>query len=205
MKNKFFLSLLCVILILSFVVGCGNNNNETKNDNNNEDNQPIINENISDSYTTIESSAFNKIRFKTHNPTFFWNSEDDFGSDIDTTFVVSKGGEPVENYYDIEELSVMVFGYDNRHFSSSDTVKKLYKYWYGITELQINYLENNIFSKHIKGETDKIYVETYCMIYNDIPYAVVLRVYKKDYTQNELKRIISEFHTIINTLEILES
>lgn len=197
MKKKLFLSLLCGVLVLGLATGCRNNQNT------NTENQSITNENISDNYTTIDSLFLGKVKFKTNNPTFFWNSNDDFASDIDTVFIVSKNGVPIENYYEIENLSGIIFEYDYRFFESHDSVKKRINSWHGITNLQITDLENSIFSRYIKGETNEFYLEIYCMKHNDIYYAIELNIYKNNYTQNEIDNIISEYHTIINTFEIL--
>ena len=166
-------------------------------------NSSITNQNIADNFTTINSAQLEKIRFKTYNPTYFWNSNDDFGSDIDTVFIVSKNGVSVNNYYEITNLSGIIFEYDSRYFGSHDSVKKRINELYGISNLQIKDFENNILSRHIKGETNEFYLEIYCIKHNDVYYAIELNVYKNNYTKNELNFIISEYHTIINTLEIL--
>lgn len=208
MKKKVFLSLLYGVLVLGIATGCGNNKNINQdnqsdaNENINQDNQATTNENISENYTTIDSILLGKVKFKTHNPTYFWDSGEDFGSDIDTVFIVSENGVPVEGYYEIENLSGIIFEYDDRFFESHDSVKKRLNNWYGISNLQITDLENNTFSRHIKGETNKLYLEAYCMEYNDIYYVIELNIYKNDYTQQEIDNIISEYHTIINTFEV---
>ncbi len=177
---------------------------DKKNDN---QNSVSNNESISEDYTIIDTLMVmgRKIKFKTHTSTYFWNSNDNFGAgEIDTVFFVSKNGLPIQNYYEIEKISGIIFQNDSRFFNSQDSVKKLFVEWHGITDLQIEELKDNIFSRHIKGETDELYVEIYCMKYNNIYYAIELDVYKNNYSKEEIDNIISEYYTIINTLEINE-
>lgn len=198
MKQKIFSYLLCMTLILFLTTGCINKQNL------NEEKQHITDAIISEDYTEIDAVLLDKkIKFKTHNPTNFWDSEDDFGSDIDTVFIVSKNGEPIEDYYAIENISGIIFEYDSRFFDSHSSVKKMLNNWYGVTNLEITDLENNIFSRHIKGETDDFYLEVYCMKYDGKSYIIELDVYKDDYSVEELEYIISEYNTIIETLEVL--
>lgn len=196
MNKKMFSFLICGILVLLLTTGCIN-----KQTSNGEE-QNTQNAEVSNNYAEIDALFDKKIRFKTHNPTNFWDSEDDFGSDIDTVFIVSKNGEPVEDYYAIENLSGIIFEYDSRLFDSHSSVKEKISNWHGVKNPEITDLENSIFSRHIKGENENFYLEIYCMKYDGIYYAIELNVYKDDYSEEELANIISEYNTIIKTLEV---
>ena len=197
MKEKFLKYLIFCSVFILMVSGCGLKFNYNK-----EESSLIQKE--SQSYTEIEALFGRRIRFKTYEPTYFWDSDDDFGSDIDTVFIVSKGGKKVENYHDIESLSAIIFEYDSRFFDEQDEVKERLKGLFDIENLQIEELDSSIFKRHIKGETSEIYVEVYCLEYEGIYYAIELDLYKNDYSVLERDNIIEEYHNIINTLEIID-
>ena len=197
MKEKFLRYLIFCSVFILMVSGCGLKFNYNK-----EESSLIQKE--SQSYTEIEALFGRRIRFKTYEPTYFWDSDDDFGSDIDTVFIVSKGGKKVENYHDIESLSAIIFEYDSRFFDEQDEVKERLKGLFDIENLQIEELDSSIFKRHIKGETSEIYVEVYCLEYEGIYYAIELDLYKNDYSVLERDNIIEEYHNIINTLEIID-
>ena len=64
-------------------------------------------------------------------------------------------------------------------------------------------MQNNIFSRHIKGETSNFYLEIYCMKYKEHKHVLELNIYKDSYTKDEIDNIVSEYHKIIDTFEIV--
>lgn len=159
-----------------------------------------------DSYMELDILyGLHRIKFKINNPTNFWNSEDDFGAgEIDTVFVVSENGMPVEDYFDIEDLSIVVFEIDDRYFESKESIKSRIGEWYNISNVEVEELSSGVFKRHIKGENSSFYYEVYCLEYEGDRYVIELNIYKNNYTSSEINNIIEEYHGIINSLEFIK-
>lgn len=162
-------------------------------------------------YTQLEIFGA-AIQFKLADPTSYWNCCDNFGAgEIDTVFIISPDGTPVDDYYDQIHTSGIIFKTSEDGIDSEKSLKSAYKQWDGI-DVQIENIENGIFSRHLLGESSDLYFESYCMEYeadfdgelSTIAYAVELRIYKGDYTPEEIAKAIAEYHLIIETLEFVK-
>lgn len=146
-----------------------------------------------------------RVKFKLSDPTNFWNSGDDFGAmEVDTVFIVSKNGEPIEDYNDIEELSGIIFMVEDRYFESVESIQSRISEWYDLSDVEVEDLSSSIFKRHIKGENSSFYYETYCLEYEGDRYTIELNVYKNNYSADEIKNIIEEYHGIISSLEFVK-
>lgn len=211
MKKKLMLSLMCGVLSLGFATGCNSDKKDVKNE---ETNNSKTEENVvaADEYTELEIFGAN-VKFKLANPTYLWNCEDNFGAgEIDTVFIPSKNGEAVEDYYDAENISGVHFITTDDGVSSESSLKSTYKRWYGV-DLTVEDMEEDLYTRHLKGESSEVYFESYSFEYEGvydgedlgtIYYSIQLVIYKDDYTQEEIDKVIAEYHTIIDTLEFVE-
>jgi len=202
--KKILLGIMCFALTLSITTACNKKEKTTDESENKE-----ITENSK--YTELEIFGA-KVKFKLANPTYLWNSNDDFGAgEVDTVFIPSKNGEPVEDYFYVDNISGIMFQTSDDVLESTSSLKKIYKNAYGM-DLTVEQLEDDIFEKHLKGETSKIYFESYCFKYegfsdedpSEVYYAIELMLYKNDYTQEEINKIIEEYHLIIDTFEFVK-
>lgn len=164
-----------------------------------------------DDYVELEIVGANVI-FKYANPTYFWNTEDSFGAgEIDFVLIPSLNGEPIENYYEQERVSGVFFQTSDNLVMSDEDLKNEYISRYGV-ELQIENITHNIFKKHLKGETSEVYLESCCLSYDSnfdgeissVYYAIELLIYKNDYTEEEMNKLIDEYHIIINTFNFIK-
>ena len=122
--------------------------------------------------------------------------------EIDTVLFVSKNGIPIENFYDIENTSVIIFETDSRFFGSNDEINNLMQKAHNINNTKIELINNGIFSKHIIGENGYLYFEAYCAVYEETNYVVELNVYKNNYSIDDFNLILTEYKNIINTLKV---
>lgn len=200
MKRK-ILYLLTFILLIGFTTGCMTEENKKEDE--------TINQNVAEEYTELELIE-TTIRFKKQNPTNYWDSEDDYGAlEVTTVYIPSEGGKEVEDYRDAENISGIMFEYDETAIKDKTKIKDSYKRWDNL-DVEIEDINKGIFTRHIKGESSKLYVESYSFAKEievddekkTLYYDVELRIYKDDYTTEEQKKLISEYHTIIDTFEI---
>jgi len=208
MKNKLLFSLIILILAIGVTTGC----------NKKEDNKKEIEENkmeeksdvkIDKEYTELEILGA-VAKFKKQEPTNYWDSEDNFGAlEIDTVYIPSENGVEVSNYYEHENVAGIIFESSGDVINNKTSVINTYKKWYGI-DIQIEDIEKGIYKRHIKGESSEIYLEAYCFTYErDLEgeksvgyYKIELILYKDDYSAEQMDKLISEYQTIIDTLEI---
>lgn len=206
MIRKILMSLMCVGMVFS-VTACGENTNTNDGTSNNETNEEKVT--LASEYTMLEIFGAD-VKFKLANPTYLWDSQDNFGAgEIDTVFIPSKDGKEVGNYYDIENTSGVIFMTSDDVIDSESNIKNNYKSWYNL-DVTIEDLNNQLFERHIKGEDSKVYFESYCFQYEGvydgedigtIYYSIQLVLYKEDYTQEQINKIKAEYHAIIDTFE----
>lgn len=193
-----------------------NNNNQstlvqasTTQTNNTNQIIPTTTINTADEYTEVEIFGNAKLKFKLANPTYFWNSNDNCGAaEIDTVYVVSKNGAENANALQGYEISGITFQTSDDVVSSETQIKNNIKNWFMINNTIVENINHNVFSKHVKAESDKVYYESYSFSFNngefDVYYSVVLTLYKNKYTLDECSKIVAEYHNIIKTTELIK-
>jgi len=212
MKKNLLFIFVCIIPLF-FITACADNVNNTMDENNNNNNNNSTDESLKDQTDYTELGIFGaKLKFKLANPTYLWDCDDNFGAgEIDTVFIPSKNGEEVEGYDDVENISGIIFQTSEDIISSESKIKNNYKKWHNL-DVVVENLEHDLYGRHIKGENSKIYIETYAFKYDgnfegkivkDNYYRIHLEIHKDDYTQEEITKVIEEFHLIIDTLEIV--
>ena len=213
MRKKTLKIFLCIISLF-IITGCGSSikekNNDTKKESNDVTNEIVV---ASTEYTELEIFGA-KLKFKLANPTYLWNSEDDFGAgEVDTVFIPSENGEKVEDYFEAVNTSGVIFEVSDYTTRSETAIKKDLKEWYNLDAIVEN-INHNLYQKHIQGENSKLYYESYLFSYKgkydgesigDIDYKIQLQIYKNDYTKEEIDKVVKEFHIMIDTLEIINN
>jgi hypothetical protein len=201
------------ILSLSIITACDNNNNNNNVDNNDLSNSELnVSINEADTYTELDIFGAT-IKFKKANPTYFWDCDYNYGAaEIDTVYIVSENGKRKEDYHEIAKMSSITFSTLDDVVNSESTIKNQYKRWYNV-DVTVENIEHKIYKKHIKGENSEIYIESYAFKYDgifeydpvpmEVYYGIYLEVKKDDYSQEELNKIIAEYHLIIDTLEFV--
>ena len=194
---------LIVVAIGSYLFFMSISNNKANNNNTKEENMNM-NFVSSDNYISFYSNNLNsQISFKPGNPTFFWNSGDNFGAaEIDTVLLVSKNGLPIDNYYDIGNVSAIIFETDSRFFSSTDKFNEFMQKAHNISNAKIELTNSGLFSRHVVGENEYLYLEAYCGVYKGINYVVELNIYKNNYSNEDFNLILNEYNNIINTIKM---
>lgn len=213
MKKQVIILLLLIIIVIT---GC--DKNQLENVQNSDLNQET-NENIKEEQNTdiVQNSEYTELEifgatayFKQHNPTNYWDCDDDFGAgEINTVFIPSENGVIVENYYDKEKISGIFFYETENIISDKETIIAKHKRWYGV-DVTVQNIDKNLFKKYIKGESQNVYLESYNFQYEgdydgekfDVYYTIELLIYKKDYTEEQIDKLISEYNTIIDTFKL---
>lgn len=165
---------------------------------------------LADEYTE-RRAIFGRVKFKHAKPTYIWDSNDSFGSDLDTAMFYSEGGVEVdpEVYYNTKSHIEFTYDVDDK---SDSCLKEQYNRYYGITDLTIESVDRGVFKKHVKAEDSKIYFESYTMFYDaknddgstrELTYSVQLILYKNEYSKEELNRMASEYQGIIDSFEVV--
>lgn len=202
MKKKYLFSLIIFILLIGVTTGC---NKEKSNK------DEISDVNIAKDYTELEILGAT-VKFKKQEPTNYWDSQDNFGAgEIDTVYIPSQKGVEVPNYYEQENTSGIIFQTSDDIITSKNSLINTYKTWDNI-DIEVEDIEKGIFKRHINGESSKLYFESYCFTYEgdlegekfDANYKIELRIYKDDYSTEQIDKLISEYHTIIDTFEIIK-
>lgn len=215
MKKNLLLGFICVVSLF-FTTACGGNESNVNNgvDEENKESGNIVAGSVTPAADYTELEIFGAtVKFKMANPTYLWNCEDSFGAgEVDTVFIPSKNGVEVENYYDAEHISGVTFQTSDDSVDSVTSLKNSFKKSTGI-DLTVEDIKHDIYTRHLKGESSKVYFESYAFEYDgsydgepleDIYYSVRLWLYKDDYTEEEMSKVIAEYHTMIDTLEFVK-
>ena len=137
--KKTLICLMCGIISLGFITGCDENSNKKESEK-----EEVVESNVAKEYTVIDIFG-GTIKFKQANPTYLWNSNDNFGAlEIDTVFLPSENGEAVEDYYDKLYQSGVVFITDDKISTSESFLKTRYKNSDGV-DIVIEDLEDDEF------------------------------------------------------------
>lgn len=164
---------------------------------------------ISDDYTYLDIKGA-KIKFKTLKDTTFWNCNDNFGAlEIDTVFICSEGGKEIEDYSDMNRLSIS-FQTEEIEDKSDQMVGEYLKS-YNISNFEVTKLENSVFTYKIVGESNSAYFESYFLEYSgemdgeefDVYYQIKLDLNKNIINAKHLHKAKKEYKTIIDTLEFV--
>ena len=202
--KKILKSIICTGLISALTTACVTVEEKNKI----EENKPYTSIVESKEYTEMDIYQ-TKIRYKLAESTSLWDCDYNFGAlEIDTILMPSKNGQPIDKYYDIENISGIHFQTGDDAIKSEDSLKFKYKNWYNIYNLKVENIEKGPFVKYIKGETKEIYMESYALKYKDengkdTYYDITLVLYKNDYDKELINKVIDEYHLIINTLELI--
>ena len=200
MKNK-IVYFLTLILVIGLTTGCMGKEEKSKEENNDFK--------VSEEYTELELFGATA-KFKKQDPTNYWDCEDNFGAaEIDTVYIPTKNGKEVPNYYDQENTSGIIFQTSDDLIADKSRLKNSYKTWDEI-DVEVKDIDDDLFKRHIKGQSSKLYFESYCFKYVgdfegsnfDVYYKIELRIYKDDFTKEEQEKLISEYHTIINSFKL---
>lgn len=186
------------------------NNNETDNSYETLKRVEISKVDLAASYTE-RGFIFGKGKFKYANPTYLWDSNDNFGSDLDTVLFYSKNGVAIEPdiYSNIKSHIQFIYDVDDK---TDGDLNSQYNRFYGITNLKIEDINNGVFKKHLHAEDSNVYFESYVMEYAskssdgsilNLTYSIQLILYKNEYSLEELNRLASEYHGIIDTFEVV--
>ncbi len=165
---------------------------------------------LADEYTE-RRTIFGKVKFKHAKPTCIWDSNDNFGSDLDTTMFYSENGVEVdpEIYHNTKSHIEFIFDVDDK---SDSSLREQYNRYYGITTLNIESVDRGVFKKHVNAEDSKMYFESYVMFYEtkredgsplELTYSVQLILYKNECSQEQLNRMASEYQGIIDSFEVV--
>lgn len=166
-----------------------------------------ISANASDEYTELGIFGAN-IRFKKTNPTYFWDSNNDFGAgEIDTVYLFSEGGVEV----DMDLSTMITFQTDGLEPGNEAHARQTLNKWYKMTNVMIERINNSIFLYHIVGETTSIYYECYYMEYDGdmdgdifhVNYDIALEAHKDEITADQLEHVKEEYHMMIHTLQFV--
>lgn len=174
---------------------------------------PVAIPSVSTEDTTINIFG-RKISFKTLSPTCYWNSQDSFGAaEIDTVFIYSPNGASLEDTdYFSNQKAKIIFETSQLSPSNLEGTKNTIKQWYKVDNVNIQKLDNSIFTYKITGESSSKYVEVLYMEYDSnfdgnsskVCYDIMLNIEKNTLSQDELYIAKHEFDTIINTLKFVE-
>ena len=211
MKKKIILNIFILIILLGVTTGCGSKKEENKEEKNNQVKEDPINTDVSKEYTKLKIYG-KEVKFKKHELTYFWDAQDNFGTaEIDTFYLVSKNGEKIEDIYSLKTISGIAFYVSDDIKADKKELQYTYGDWERI-ELEITDPDEGLFKRHMKGENDSLYLEAYCFKYEgkfgkektNVNYKIELRIDKSKYSEVEIEKIKAEFHTIIDTFELIK-
>ena len=211
MKKKILLNILVFVLLLGVTTGCGNKNQENNNDENNQIKEDPINTDVAEKYTKLKIYG-KEVKFKKHELTYFWDSQSNFGTgEIDTIFLISKNGEKIEDLSSLKSISGIAFYVSDDIKADKKELQNTYGDWERM-DLEITDTDEGLFKRHMKGENEGLYLESYCFQYEgklgkekiNVNYKIELRIKKSEYSEVEIDKIIAEFHTIIETFELVK-
>lgn len=172
------------------------------------DNIVVISElSASDSFNEVIIRG-RKVRFKLANPTLFRVDTDTGAFEVDVALI------PIETKGNLwEKGSQSHVSFSNGGGISDDEIKSRHKMWNKIDGILFDTINNGPFTKHYKYEDSQLYCEGFCMYYDanfdgeiekNAPYEIYFILYKDEYPMEEINKLVSEFHLVINTFELLD-
>lgn len=173
-----------------------------------QDKNVVITElNASDSYNEIRIRG-RKVKFKLANPTLFRIDTDTGAFEVDASLIPIKARG---NLW--EKGSQSHISFSNGGGISDEEIRDHHKMWYKIDGLAFDTINNGPFTKHYKYEDTQLYCEGFCMYYDanfdgeierNAPYELYFILYKDEYPMEEINKLVSEFHLVIDTFELLD-
>lgn len=172
------------------------------------DNIVVISElSASDSFNEVIIRG-RKVRFKLANPTLFRVDTDTGAFEVDVALI------PIGTKGNLWEKGLQSHvSFSNGGGISDDEIKSRHKMWNKIDGILFDTINNGPFTKHYKYEDSQLYCEGFCMYYDanfdgeierNAPYEIYFTLYKDEYLMEEINKLVSEFHLVINTFELLD-
>lgn len=181
-----------------------NNLNNTMNATNKENiqsnNITIVNVEANDEYTNLNIFG-GKARFKLAKNSFFNMNTNTGAAEIDATLNPINSNDSIKTH----------IGFNNDGETNEEIIKNNYKNWYNINNIMFEDINKGPFTRYFKVDNQNHYCESYYMYYDanldgqvrKTYYNIYLILYKNEFSTEDINKIVSEFHLVIDTLELL--
>lgn len=177
------------------------NNNEPTNQSSSTNNVTITSLEESSEYTNIRILG-RKARFKLAKETSFKLETQTGAMELDAT---------LDSLYLDDPIFAGCVSFSNSCDITDDSIKERFKNWLKVSNINIENINKGPFIKHLKVETSDTYCENYCMMYDtnfdgkieQAPYEIYIIIPKNKYSIEQINKMVSEFHLVIDSFELL--
>lgn len=173
-----------------------------------------------DTVTNLSSEYYNfdflevNYRYRKSNPTNFYISNEDFGAgEVCNTYFYSVGGARIEDVFTINTANATMITFGVWEYNPREDIALMNSYLnhYGLSNPKVEDIHKNDFVYKVTAESDTIYYEAYYLRAfpviegnkTESRIKIDLKINKEEVNEEMSIKLLSEFHSIIETFEVL--